>query len=348
MLCCTCLSACKRAPVVERGFYYWKSNDKRLSSDELHLMIDTHINKLYVKFFEVERSGGKSPIPVEKTQLEFFADENARLLKPELEPGGKFHDLQIIPVIFIRNDVLNLPEYYLDDLADNMVYLTNKYFYEKYSKSIPPLKEIQLDCDWTPSTKDHYFYLINKIRQLSKKEISCTLRLYPFKYPEKMGVPPVDRATLMCYNLIGPFADEQRNSILDVAELEKYLKDAKPYPVPLDYVLPCYSWDLVFQNNMFTGVLRDKIVSSDTCFKRESELWYEVQYDKVVSNFFLRPGDRIKHESVSIGAMDSAIQLLNTYMDYDDTITVSVFHLDDLNLEPYGSNTIDRFYSAVH
>lgn len=106
--------------------------------------------------------------------------------------------------------------------------------------------EIQIDCDWTLKTKVNYFAFLNALKKISHKTISCTLRLYPFKYPEIMGTPPVDKATLMCYNLTKPLESENKNSILDNNELRSYLKNTEKYPIHLDIALPLFS--MMYQN----------------------------------------------------------------------------------------------------
>ena len=64
------------------------------------------------------------------------------------------------------------------------------------------ISEIQIDCDWTKPTKNKYFYFLECLKRLiSNKQLSVTLRLFPYKYQSEMGIPPVDKAVLMCYNM---------------------------------------------------------------------------------------------------------------------------------------------------
>ncbi|MBK7469002.1 MAG: hypothetical protein IPJ43_20660 [Saprospiraceae bacterium] len=60
------------------------------------------------------------------------------------------------------------------------------------------------------------FLFPTKLKSISDKEISATLRLYPYKYTDNMGVPPVDKVMLMCYNLLNPLENLKQNSILDL------------------------------------------------------------------------------------------------------------------------------------
>ncbi|MEM0544143.1 hypothetical protein WFZ85_16275, partial [Flavobacterium sp. j3] len=96
-------------------------------------------------------------------------------------------------------------------------------------------------------------YFLKKLKEISKKEISCTLRLYPYKYPDKMGVPPVDKVMIMCYNLINPLENENKNSILDLAELESYLISVPKYHKHIVIAFPIYSWMQVYLNKRFSN-----------------------------------------------------------------------------------------------
>lgn len=341
------ISSCKSHPtVVQRGFYYWKNN-RYLDYSDIGLMRKAAPEKLYIKFFEVEKDPTLRAIPVAKTEFDLFDEYYRSRVKYDSVLEKICNHIEVIPTVFIRNEVLaNVSYWDLDVLADNIWYLINRYYKARFSNAPEAFNEIQIDCDWTISTRKNYFYLLQKIKSLSGKTISCTLRMYPFAYPDTMGVPPVDKATLMCYNLIGTFDERNRNSILDTKELEAYLKIAKVYPLHLDVALPVYAWSLVYQNNVFAGVINQPMMHGDVVYRQDTPLWYEVQSDTIINEFFLRPGDQIKYESVSDETIHEAIVLLNQYLNYDDTITVSLFHLDANMLNTYDSTSIDNFYSA--
>lgn len=209
--------------IVEKSFYYWKSNGYWLSNSELDQLKDLHIQKLYIKFFEVEPDPIFMAKPFAKSQLEIRNYTGRCQTEQDSLLCSTISNLKIIPTIYIKNNVFNNTSgKNLDTLADNIIFLINKYYKKNINNSSADYKEIQIDCDWTQKTKDNYFYLLSAIKKLSKKIISCTLRLYPYKYPDVMGLPPVDKATLMCYNLINPLGNENKNSILNINELESY------------------------------------------------------------------------------------------------------------------------------
>ncbi|MES2544034.1 MAG: hypothetical protein V4548_04055 [Bacteroidota bacterium] len=322
---------------VERAFYYWKSNESELNKVENKIIDTLKIKKMYVKFFEVKFDETMGNIPVSKSNLnEYFwrYDE-----KPK-------DSLKIIPTVFIKNEVfLKSNKEDIDTLASNVKHLVSKYYKEKFSNYFD-YNEIQIDCDWTIKSKDNYFYFLKQLAKVSKKELSCTLRLYPYKYRTKMGVPPVNKVTLMCYNLIQPFADRNKNSILDNDELDSYLSVDKKYPLHLDIALPLFSWGHHYQYDQFKGfVVLDKSFLNAICDKK-NEFWYEVKKDTTFDDVYYRIGDKIKYEDVSFSKIDKAINSLKEKCKFDKNTTVTFFHLDSTITKKIKYETLNNFYTS--
>lgn len=326
------LSCSHKAENVERAFYYWKSNEGwQESENEQELLTELEVQKLYVKFFEVEKNAVMGNVPVAKTSYSMYDVEN----------------LDLVPTVYLRNEVFkNCTRGSLDTLADNINFLIDKYANRYQFSSLKKPKEYQMDCDWTPTTKGNYFYFLEKIKALSGKKISCTLRLYPYKYPDKMGVPPVDKAMLMCYNLINPLQDHNRNSILDIDEFSAYLDTDDAYPLHLDIALPVYSWLQVYQNNQFTKVLYTDTKAVKSVLSPEKPLWYNVTRDTVINNFYLRKGNKVKVEEISTKTLKQAIKEIKKHIALDRTITVSLFHLDEQQLSAYSHEELQDFYTG--
>lgn len=342
------ISSCKNnnTTKVEKAFYYWKSNDGSFYDDEYSALKNLKIQKLYVKFFEVVPDEVFKNKPIAKLGLRL----NQSYLKyrynedPELEQT--INNLEIIPTVFVKNSVLeDISKSRLDTLADNIVFLCKKYYKRNLQRKEEDFNEIQIDCDWTASTSEKYFYLLKSIKDYSKKEISCTLRLYPYKFPDKMGIPPVSKVTLMCYNLINPLANENKNSIQNNQELEKYLKGAKEYPIHTDIALPIFSWIQVYQHNKFVALINPKYIYLENISKQIKPLWYEVQEDKELNNMYLRAGDKLKIEDVTKKETDKTISLLKKYVNFGETTTITFFHLDNKNVKKYSNETFNRFFS---
>lgn len=325
------VASCSHKPEhVEKAFYYWKNNEYSLDDEERELD-SLGVKKLYIKFFEVEKDEVMGIIPVAKTDLHFYNNEDS---------------LKVVPTVYIRNDIFKGTTHSaLDSLADNVSFLIDKYMKDYRFERLGKTDEYQMDCDWTISTKDNYFYFLKKIKELSKKQISCTLRLYPYKYPDKMGIPPVDKVMLMCYNLIDPLAKNNKNSILDVEELSAYLDTDAAYPLHLDVALPVYSWVQVYQNDHFRKVLYTDTNNIKNILKPGKRLWYEVKKDTVINDFYMRVGDKVKIEDISTADLHRAIDELKKHIRFAPDITVSLFHLDKEQISRFSHEEIKSFYS---
>ena len=326
------LTSCKhKIENVERAFYYWKSNDWNLSEKEKQVCTNLNTQKIYIKFFEVDYNSEMGSFPISKTRLSSWQLRDLNLKS-------------IVPTVYLRNTVfLKSSKEDLDLLADNVNYLINKYQTAEFKDE--KFTEFQMDCDWTPKTKDNYFYFLQKLKTISGKVISATLRLYPYKYPDKMGVPPVDKVTLMCYNLLNPFENPNKNSILDLTELKSYLKDVRSYPKHLDIALPIYSWAQVYHNDRFSAVLYTETKQLKTILRQEKPLWYSVTKDTVINNTYLRVGDKIKYEEIDANKIKNAITLLKEYIAFDKNTTVSLFDLDEKQFNNFSNEDLSAFYS---
>lgn len=319
---------------VERAFYYWKSDDSMEDYKTRDNLKSTAVTKLYIKYFEVDYSETLGNFPYDKTGLGRYSVEY-------------FKDSKIVPTIFIKNEIFQFnQEKDLDRLADNIVFLVDKYSKEKLDKmSIE--NEIQIDCDWTKSTKEKYFYLLKKIKELSKKEISCTLRLYPYKYPNIMGVPPVDKATLMCYNLIKPLTNKDKNSILDYDELKLYLDQKRSYPIHLDIALPVFYWTHFYHDNQFVGLTKLSSADLEGFTKPIKPMWYEVTKDTTFGyRDYYRIGDQFKCEEVSTETINKAIALIKKNVSLDKNTTIALFHIDFGTFNKYKNEEISSFYDS--
>ena len=330
---CTACSR-NRKVHIEKAFYNWDGGS--FYGDNIKRVKRLGLKKLYFKVFEVDYSEVRGNFPVDKNH------------PYNIEA---YDSVEIIPTIYIRNEIFQFnDEKSLAKLADDIVYLTNKYCGNdgENNKNGLGYSEIQIDCDWTKSTKDKYFYLLRKIKQLSRKELSCTLRLYPYAYPDAMGIPPVDKAMLMCYNLIKPLSQQQKNSILDVTELEKYLKRNIKYPLHLDLALPVFFWSQWYQNNRFVQLLDMDCGSLSSFTTSTAPMWYEVTKDTTIGySNYLKAGDRIKCEEVDSTTLFKAIDLLSSRLQLEGTTTISLFSLSEGVLKKYSNEEFDAIYSRL-
>lgn len=315
-----------------KAFYFWENNRTSLSKFEINELEELKTNKLYVKFFEVEKNEIHGIIPSAKSEL--------RLSRKELD------QIEIIPTVYIRNSVFkNTSKKELIDLSENIYSLIKKKYTESFQFSKNTLKELQIDCDWTESSKENYFYFLKQLDKVSLAKISATLRLYAYKFPEKMGVLPVDRVMLMCYNLLSPLEAGNRNSILELEELKKYLIGAKKYPLPLDVALPIYSAIHIYQNNKFRGMLYGENRKLVKRTKSTKGLWHTIKKDTLVNQIFIRKGDKIKFEFNSPNKIKKAIDIIKSNVIFEGQTTIVLYHLQETELKQYSNEELANFYT---
>lgn len=315
--------------VFQRGVYFWESASDFSYSEE-NIVKNAKITKIYLKLFELEYDQELGAIPISKSSTYWPSD---------------FDNLDLIPCVYIQNDVFlktNASE--INELADNVHYLIQKMVDEKTGDN-SKIREIQIDCDWTPSSKINYFKFLEAFKSKTSTKLSCTLRLYPYKYNDKMGIPPVDRVTLMCYNLLTPKNNESKNSIFEYREFEKYTDRKIDYPLPIDIALPKYSWNICYENKTFKGVVYGPQEGLKPHLKQLNGLWSILQKDTVIDNLYLRRGYRIKHETVTSTELEKLIDRLKNCIQFKDTVTVSFYQLDDAEFNNLPYEKLDSLYN---
>ena len=191
---------------MQRSFYYWKTVFE-LTPKERQTLINLSIQKLYVKFFDIDWDTEKQ-----------LAQPVAKSIFSQGPPSG----ITITPVVFITQEPLHyLSTKGLDSLAINLAALLSAI---AITNHLSLSNEIQLDCDWTQNTGKAYFYLITKLKEqvfFKNKVVSATIRLHQLKYISQNGVPPVNKGLLMCYNMGDLRYPQTKNSIIDEGELKK-------------------------------------------------------------------------------------------------------------------------------
>ncbi len=332
-----CFFSCnenKPARLIEPAFYYWKSV-LNISSTELAKLDSLHATTLYIKFFDVDWNDDlQQAIPVAKLQ-----SSNFKLPK-------KF---SIIPTVFITNGCIQkIHSTQITALADNIYRLVQTVI---NTNGFTAIKEIQIDCDWTASTRSNYFLLLEKINALWKDAnipVSATIRLHQIKFMSKTGVPPVKKGLLMCYNMGNLKNPATTNSIIETAELEKYTRNLSSYPLPLDIGLPLFDWKVLFRNNVYTGLveslpnslLTDAVVSKD-------QNRFTFKKDTVLNGYSFKKGDMLRNEQSSYKEILSAAQSISRHLK-NTTLRVSLYHLDSVILNKYSIHELETVYNSLH
>jgi hypothetical protein len=341
----------KRAE-VERSYYYWR-NDSYLDTSEISFLKQHQIHKLYAKILDVDWNDVYGPIPVSENDLND--------LNENLNYYGSLH-LNIVPVVFITNKTFEridtsqlnllalkivrkcLPAYDSVDIKAEK----NRYYFP-FAHFLNP-RELQFDCDWTNTTSKKYFLFLEDVKKLLPDTItvSATIRLHQFKYASKTGVPPVDRGMLMLYNINDPKKYESTNSIFDYDKANAYFTSGKKYQLPLDVVLPAFSWSLVFRNQQFYQIennLSDSDLSKFDFLQKEANGFYRVKADTVFNDLFLRYGDEIKPEEVSIQDLSKAVELAHKAIN-SDKYSVALFDLTEKEVKKYKPDDIDKVFNS--
>ena len=306
---------------AQKAVYHWKSSYHKSSypSSIDSFLLNQSIQKMYIKMLDVDYSLAAGVFPASKTQFYYYAEKGA-------------DSLNYIPVVYITNEVLkHITPANVTDYAEK--FLAHALRIQTYTQRWP--KEIQLDCDWTKATRHAYFSLIENMRKLAPQfSYSATLRLYPYKYYQELGVPPVNRVMLMLYNLENAKQLKSRNSLFSLHEAQKYLK-RNSYPLPMDVALPIFSWTLIFRNGMFLRVLSDNIVSNILAetgdaapLEKLAENTYLVKESmRSYNDYHLQAGDVLKVESCGQTELVQANSLLRL-LPLTEQSTIAIFDLD--------------------
>ncbi|TWW01898.1 hypothetical protein FEF09_04865 [Chitinophaga pinensis] len=273
--------------------------------------------------------------------------ENLSMPIPKAEFRGAYEVRQFVsggytPVVFITNRTFErMADSSCAQLAQRVADKINKLNSEiQYTTDTAVTKEIkepeiQIDCDWTAGTRDKYFHFLREIRQLFPGyTLSATIRLYPYKYPDKTGVPPVDRGMLMCYNL-GNIKDAGTiNSVFDINTLKQYLS-GKDYPLSLDIAFPVFGWYAWFRGNEFKGIVHDgpEFIEDTSSFVALDKQRYRIRTDTVLGENYYRAGDILRMEYPDTATLQTAIRLVEEKI--PDYQRIAFYHWHQSSIRTY-------------
>jgi hypothetical protein len=213
--------------------------------------------------------------------------------------------------------------------------------------------EVQLDCDWTDTTKTAYFAFLTQLEQLAKLPMSATIRLHQVKYRERTGVPPIQRGMLMFYNMGKFSADPDARAIFDPASAEKYLGRIGDYPLPLDVALPIWSWTVHVRDETVIGLMQstdpDELATLDFVrAPKDAEANYIVTRTAFLHGTLLREGDVLKIEVTGPSeTLDAASMIAPRLASVSSARTVTLFDLSERNLHRHGVDKLEQVFRAV-
>lgn len=297
------------------SFYYWKTQF-RLSDYEQELLDIYKVQRLYVRYFDInviQEQGTSRAVP----QAVIAFDSQAA-------PAGT----EIVPVIFIRNAVMEDRSLSLDSLARNTWQLVSS-ISNRHHISI---RQVQLDCDWTVSSGQRFFDFTDKLAQLSGVRTGSTVRLHQVKHFKVTGIPPVDTPVLMYYNM-GDIESATGNSIYEKAIADKYNKSLRSYPRPLAVAIPVYSWFIHSRNGKIQQLYSKKSrteLEASPGFRKKDDTFYEAVTNHIFWGTYFKKGDLLKYEHISEKDLETIFADLGSHL-RSAPGEVILYDLDELN-----------------
>ena len=240
LACCNNNKQIDQTAEKHTSIYHWKSTFE-LDSAELAFLQTHNIDRIYLKLFDVATEhnfldGTADIVPIATTKFVSAVPKGA----------------EIVPVVYITIDALRAMEgreaEFANLIVERSVAMCN---YNKLGK----IRELQLDCDWTSTSKDVYCNLCKLVKEsLQAKEmvLSITVRLHQLKETP----PTADSGVLMLYNTGALTNHNTRNSILDIKDAKPYIKTLE-YPIPLNYAYPAFGWGVKFENKKFVSIVAE-------------------------------------------------------------------------------------------
>lgn len=316
-LCCALIAFPSRpAPTnvphtPANAVYYWRTTFNP-DSAEMKFLADNNVRRMYIRYFDVvaedlHLTGRKEVIPNATIRFDAPVPESVE---------------SVVPTVYITIDALRESAGKEQELAGQIVRrVLNMSSYNEVNRA----DELQLDCDWTESTRESYFTLCRAVRDslsaMSKDpmRLSSTIRLHQLR----QDAPPVDYGVLMVYNTGSFLNPDTRNSILDYDDVEPYLRKEADYSLPLDVAYPTYEWTLSYRNGKFLGIVRDTATVPDSL-----------------------KGDRIRTESADFATISRVKELIDSRIPAAANGRSNIlYHLDSKQLSTFSPDEINKIYS---
>ncbi|HVV86439.1 MAG TPA: hypothetical protein VHE35_25455 [Kofleriaceae bacterium] len=329
----------RHGPPARRAFYYWRTTFS-LSEPERSALADTGATRLFVRLFDVDWDADTA---------------GPETLGPITVPGGPPPPappgVELVPVVYLRNELFTrLPA---DRTADTAGWVWHAIDDRDAALGLTP-HELQLDCDWTDSTRDRYFAFLDALGAIARPRgvaLSATIRLHQIKYRERTGVPPVERGMLMFYNMGRFSADPDARAIFDPASARAYLGRISSYPLPLDVALPIWSWVVHLRDEQVVGLMQstdpDELAGLDFLRPLPDGRW-QVTRNAFLHGTLLRQDDLLKVEETGPDeTLDAARMVWPHLAARGQPRTVALFDLSERNLRRHAVSDLDHVFRTV-
>lgn len=312
--------------------YYWRTTFN-VSDAEQQFITKHNVKRLYLRLFDVDMSKRNlwealSPQPI--ATIQFPDSANLALVMQQVD--------ECVPTVFITLHALKqMPWHEANDYAQKIcTRILNMCSYHGFRDKV---HEVQIDCDWTETTENTYFRLLDEMRYILHAQgiiLSATIRLHQLR----TSAPPVDRGVLMLYNTGSLKHPETKNSILSNVDAMPYLKRIN-YSLPLDYAFPNFGWGVWFCNNAFQAILHQQDYSDENLYEQTDSTHYRVIKNHYNEGHWLICGDIIRKEISDM----VAIEQIKQHLPFSEATSIIMYHLDENNLKNLDNHEISTFYS---
>lgn len=239
----------KPMPTTMRSVYYW-STTLNMDSVKTAFMRNYDISRMYIRYFDVVADQSGRAVP--NATLKFATDV----------PQG----IDIVPTVFVMPECLRQDRSRLASLIVKRVVQMNE------TNDVYNVKEIQIDCDWTQSTRQLYAeFMQAMMRECHSRhlKLSSTIRLHQLAQTP----PPADRGVLMMYNTGDATDIRCHKPILDMHDAAPYLPRLNDYKLKLSTAYPIFTWRILFRGGRFVGFIHNDgeypILPSDSIALRQ-------------------------------------------------------------------------------
>jgi len=280
------LMSCTREKTDKKSiaFYHWKAKaDYTQLYDEA--IKTTGAQTVYMHYFDIE-----------SVRQANWSDDGIYPTYVLKTVNKAYQNLNIIPVVFISNQVFKTENLNINHLANKIEKLIDQISLKHFKKAI---KQVQIDCDWSQSTKNEYFELLSLLQK--HYELDVTIRLHQIKYQDITGVPPVKKGTLMLYN-VGDLKNKDQNSILEASVVKQYINKSSSFPLTLNIALPLFSQTVVMNRSNKVKLIKNTdraTLQNDSHFKQVNPTNFMVLADTLYKGFYLSKGYNLKLEELS-------------------------------------------------
>ena len=239
----------KPMPTTMRSVYYW-STTLNMDSVKTAFMRNYDISRMYIRYFDVVADQSGRAVP--NATLKFATDV----------PQG----IDIVPTVCVMPECLRQDRSRLASLIVKRVVQMNE------TNDVYNVKEIQIDCDWTQSTRQLYAeFMQAMMRECHSRhlKLSSTIRLHQLAQTP----PPADRGVLMMYNTGDATDIRCHKPILDMHDAAPYLPRLNDYKLKLSTAYPIFTWRILFRGGRFVGFIHNDgeypILPSDSIALRQ-------------------------------------------------------------------------------